>query len=75
MKVRVEISTNVPRSLYCGKIYNQQCDYAATEKSIRLQPTFFCTLYKTGLETTKNGMIVKCNKCLTNLKKELISGG
>ncbi|MDK2813847.1 MAG: hypothetical protein PWQ08_1102 [Clostridiales bacterium] len=75
MKVRVEISTNVPRSLYCGKIESQPCDYSAIKQSEGLPPTMFCTLYQTALWTTKKGIYVKCNKCLANLRKELISGG
>ncbi len=71
MKTKVTINIDVPRSLYCSKQNNEMCDHAEILEGSKRQ---FCDIYRCCLPKTKQGLTVKCEACMLNLRDEILKG-
>lgn len=73
MKVKAEISMDIPRSLYCSKQNGELCKYVSAWESTSRQR--YCQLYQQYLPKTNDGLLVKCEKCMLNLRYKIIGKG
>lgn len=73
MKVRVEISTNVPRSLYCNKRNGELCKHAISwESTGRFR---YCAIHQARLKGINKKLYLKCDRCLLNLRSAMATEG
>lgn len=73
MKVKAEISMDIPRSLYCSKQNGELCKYAASwENTGRFM---YCVIHQTRLTGINKELYLKCERCLLNLRKAMMTEG
>lgn len=66
MKVKVTIEQDIPNSLYCTK-QRGNCNRVETDKN-NLR---WCSLYNAYLATAEDGKLIKCSRCLNDLRYAL----